>query len=164
MQLRTPRLVLRPLTRADLEEVLAIWLEPEVHAAIFSHRPATRELALDWLGRNEADPPRVFGIHIEEEAALAGYIGIQRLHETGEPELTYTLRTSAWGRGITAEAGAALLEHARRTLGLSRVMGVVLPGNARSRAVMRKLGLREAGMMMHAGMPHVRYERELTSS
>src|SRR5207244_11159540 len=54
----------------------------------------------------------------------------------------WRLARSSWGRGYATEAARACLDFAFRSLGLSEVVAFTVPANARSRAVMERLGMR----------------------
>ncbi len=58
-----------------------------------------------------------------------------------EAELGYWLAEPFWHKGIMTEAARALLEHARRDLGMRRIWADYYEGNDASRRVMERLGL-----------------------
>jgi RimJ/RimL family protein N-acetyltransferase len=58
------------------------------------------------------------------------------------PEIGWTLRREHWGHGYATEAARACLEYARDTLEWTRVIHVILTGNAGSVAVAQRLGSR----------------------
>ncbi|MFD2077840.1 Protein N-acetyltransferase, RimJ/RimL family [Actinopolymorpha cephalotaxi] len=72
-------------------------------------------------------------------------------------EIGWTVRPERWGRGYATEMGAAGLVLAFTELGAREVVAFTLPHNARSRAVMDRLGMRFAREVPHAGMRHVLY-------
>ncbi len=74
-----------------------------------------------------------------EDANLIGFCGLKYLRETGEVDIGYRLLPEYWGRGLATEAARATLEFGFRTLGLSEIVAMVLPGNAPSIRVLRKL-------------------------
>ena len=57
-------------------------------------------------------------------------------------EIGWRLAAAHWGRGYATEAALAVLVHAWDVLGLAEVVSFTSVGNARSRAVMERLGLR----------------------
>jgi len=59
-------------------------------------------------------------------------------------EIGWDLHPDVWGHGYATEAAVALLEHARRA-GLAEVYAVTYPENHASRAVCRRLGMRDMG-------------------
>jgi len=70
-------------------------------------------------------------------------------------EIGWRLARSSWGRGYATEAARACLDFAFRNLGLSEVVAFTVPANARSRAVMERLGMRHdaAGDFDHPRLP-----------
>ena len=56
-------------------------------------------------------------------------------------ELGFSLRPMAWGRGFVQEAAAAVVRHARATLGLEQVLALTAPENVRARRTLERLGL-----------------------
>ena len=62
-------------------------------------------------------------------------------------EFGYDLRPEHWGRGLMAEALAAILEFAFGRLGLNRAQIVLMPRNRRSRRLAERLGFTEEGTL-----------------
>jgi RimJ/RimL family protein N-acetyltransferase len=60
--------------------------------------------------------------------------------EWPEPELAYTLDQPFWGQGLAVEAARAARDWAFARLGMSRLASFILPDNARSIRVAKKLG------------------------
>jgi RimJ/RimL family protein N-acetyltransferase len=67
-------------------------------------------------------------------------------------ELAYRLARPAWGQGIASEAGAALVEYAFRTIGLSRVVAVTYPANRASQRVLERIGFQRQGDLDYKGV------------
>ena len=78
-------------------------------------------------------------IESRADGAFYGLGALIRMPTGDDVELAYRLARPAWGQGIASEAGAALLEHAFRTLGLPRVVAVTYPENRPSQRVLEKL-------------------------
>ena len=57
-------------------------------------------------------------------------------------EIGWRLARAYWGRGYATEAAEAALAHAFGPLGLREVVAFTVPGNAASRRVMEKIGMR----------------------
>jgi ribosomal-protein-alanine N-acetyltransferase len=89
---------------------------------------------------------------------LVGRVGLRRTTIEGEIciELAWTVLPDWWGRGLASAAALAGLELAG-SLGLDEVVALVLPANTASRRVAAKVGMREAGEVSHAGLPHLLY-------
>jgi RimJ/RimL family protein N-acetyltransferase len=67
-------------------------------------------------------------------------------------ELGWALRGGFWGRGYAAEIGRAGLEFAFGVLRAQAVVSCTVRHNARSRAVMERIGMRYAGEIRSRGM------------
>jgi RimJ/RimL family protein N-acetyltransferase len=70
-------------------------------------------------------------------------------------EVAWAIQPARWGEGLATEAARAALEVAA-DLGLE-VVSFTQPGNAASRRVMERLGLRLDREIEHRGLPHVLY-------
>jgi RimJ/RimL family protein N-acetyltransferase len=67
-------------------------------------------------------------------------------------EIGWALRRVWWGRGYAAEIGRAGLAFAFGVLGVQAVASCTVRHNARSRAVMERIGMRYAGEIRSLGM------------
>lgn len=142
--LRTSRLRLRPLGRADLGEIHALWVDPDVRRYLWDGLEISVDAASDVLSSTERHFRQrrygIWGVHALDAAALIGFAGA-RPWPTGEPELLYGLQRTSWGRGLATEAGEAVLAHLFETLGHPRVVAATDPPNAASIRVMERLGM-----------------------
>jgi ribosomal-protein-alanine N-acetyltransferase len=86
------------------------------------------------------------------DGAFYGLGALLRMPTGDDVELAYRLARPAWGQGIASEAGAALLDHAFRTLGLPRVVAVTYPENRPSQRVLEKLGFLRHGDVDYKGV------------
>jgi RimJ/RimL family protein N-acetyltransferase len=155
-ELATARLRLRPRTLDDLDDNLAMDLDPEVHRHIYLHGPPDREthraelralIAADW-------PPRG-GLWVVEWRARPGVLGwccLIPLEDSGLIELGYRYVRQAWGQGVATEAGRAVLDYGFRVLGLDPIVAVAHQENQVSRHELEKLGLRYQGLRFHYGL------------
>jgi len=148
--LRTERLVLRRLTIDDVDHLTELDADPEVMRFISGGRATPREqIATDVLPRFLAyyERPHGHGFWAAIERSSGEFLGWFHLRPgpgvpSGEPELGYRLRRSAWGRGLATEGSRALIEYAFAELGARRVAASTLAVNLASRRVMEKAGLR----------------------
>ncbi len=144
--LTTPRLFLREMTAADLDDMAALLGDEEV----MRHypRPKTREEAQAWIDWNQ----RLYRDHgfglwvmvLRAAGEFAGDCGLtpQRVDGTDELEVGYHVRASLQGNGYATEAAAACRDFARDTLGLHRLIAIINPANIPSQKVAEKIGLR----------------------
>jgi ribosomal-protein-serine acetyltransferase len=88
-----------------------------------------------------------FAVCASASGRLLGVVGLHRLDwSRREAALGYWIRRSEWGRGFATEAGARVVEHGFRALGLNRIEAHVAPVNHRSQRVVEKLGFAREGI------------------
>ena len=150
--LETERLVLCPLSEADLDALHRNSNEPLVRLYLWDDEPVSmeqikgifsqsvREFAEKGLG--------LFGLRLRGEAELLGLCGFRSLENTDDIELTYQLSHECWERGFATEAARACLHYAFEEVGLERVVAGIEPQNVASIKVIEKLGMRYAGEMV----------------
>lgn len=78
--------------------------------------------------------------------AGAAVEGIERV------EIGWAFRQAVWGRGYATEIGAAGLHYAFSVVGVDEVVAFTEVHNARSRAVMERLGMRHVGRILRPGL------------
>jgi RimJ/RimL family protein N-acetyltransferase len=160
--LTTDRLRLRGWRETDLAPMARMNADPEVMAHLGA--PLGRRQSDMMVGRflqKWQEEPR-FGWWVVEDrvsGAFAGFAGL------GEPdfempmgrcvEIGWRLARHVWGRGFATEAGRACLAHGFGSVALDEIVAFTVPGNARSRAVMSRLGLAEVagGAFDHPMVP-----------
>ena len=148
--IRTERLVLRPLTKRDVDALVAYRSLPEVCRYVpFEPMDAdtVRErLATRWArrGLDQEGQALVLGVEVAASATLVGDL---LLHWTSEQhrsgEIGYVFHPAHGGRGYATESVHRLLHLAFDDLGLHRVTARVDLRNAPSARVLRRLGMRE---------------------
>lgn len=163
-EILTPRLSLRPLGAEDAEAFHAVWGDPRV--IFWGASPslqATRERLPLLIARTQglAWPA---GWHLAVERASGRVVGDVLLQPApflpGDLEVGWHLRHDAWGRGYATEAAGALLAAAfEHQPALARVVCAILPSNAASERVARRLGFRWITGAVHGGLVHGIWER-----
>ena len=144
--LRTARLTLRPWHESDKSAFAALNADPEVAADLGG--PLSRAASDAKLDRYCAIFERhgVSRLAIEDAHAFVGYAGVMPSrpdHPLGlHMEIGWRLVRSAWGKGYATEAARAVLEDAFARLGVREVLAYAAANNARSQAVMERLGMR----------------------
>jgi RimJ/RimL family protein N-acetyltransferase len=143
--LTTPRLTLREMTDADLDDLAALLGDEDVMR--YYPRPKTRTEAHDWIGWNQQlYRDHGFGLWtvvLSDTGEYAGDCGLvpQCMEGKHEIEVGYHIRTSLQGNGYATEAAAAARDFARDQLGLNRLIAIIDPANLPSQRVARKIGL-----------------------
>ncbi|MFC4463781.1 GNAT family N-acetyltransferase [Streptomyces xiangluensis] len=97
-----------------------------------------------------------FAVRDAATHAFLGRVGLRNRAQYGV-DLGFTVHPRAQGRGIAGEAGRACLDLAFRRLSLPAVFAFVLPGNAASITVLRRLGAQADGTVQSSGRHCLRY-------
>jgi RimJ/RimL family protein N-acetyltransferase len=186
-RLESTRLVLRRIALDDLSFFVPIHSMPEVTRYLYpGGLPRTPEWTDAWLRATLASYERLqlgcLAVLRKENGALIGRCGLTdlaveaRSHEqamrqgwfgrdgvpagvslTFECELSYTFDPAVWGQGYATEAACCVRDYARDVLGLSYVVSVILPTNARSRQVAERAAARAVGQIQIIGLTWDRY-------
>lgn len=160
-ELETARLRLRLFTPDDTAELSRITRDPEVMRYIGEGRPLT----WDETDHNLRTIVRAFCrrgygrwamVH-KAGGRLLGYCGFTTLDEEVGVELVYMLARPYWGAGLAAEASRACVRYAFDVLRLDSLAALTMHGNARSRRLLEKLGMRHVGDRRSHGYECVEY-------
>lgn len=144
--LTTPRLILREMTGADLDNLAALFGDEEVMR--YYPKPMTRDEARSWIEWNQRLYRRhgfgLWAMALRDSGEFAGDCGLTPQYVDGirEIEVGYHVRTSLQGQGYATEAAAAARDFARDTLFLTRLIAIINPANVPSQRVAEKIGLR----------------------
>jgi len=152
MILATPRLVLRCLTLDDAPFFLRLVNEPSFIENIADKGVRTLDDAREHLRTGPLASYARHGhglwmVELKDTGAPIGICGLIKRDVLDDVDVGYALLPEFCGAGYAAEAAAAALAHARDVLGLSRVVAVVNPDNARSLRLLEKLGFRYERMV-----------------
>jgi ribosomal-protein-alanine N-acetyltransferase len=147
-ELCTRRLVLRRWRDEDREPFARLNADP----AVMTHFPAPLTAAESdaLVDRIEAGFERdgfgLWALQIRSTADFAGFTGLARpafeAHFTPAVEVGWRLAREAWGQGYATEAARAALAVGFETAGAPEIVSFTAVENARSRAVMERLGMR----------------------
>jgi 8-oxo-dGTP diphosphatase len=153
--LRTERLTLRPLQAADAAELHRLVNDWEVAKSLATVPfPYARELADEWIISTAAQIEAGSAYHVAivgDEAGrevLVGCVGLRLDAEARKAELGYWVGRRFWGHGVGPEAAARLARWGLANLDVDRLVASALEENARSQAVLRRIGFRETGTGM----------------
>jgi ribosomal-protein-alanine N-acetyltransferase len=147
LHIETPRLYLRLMAPSDLDNLLKIFGDPKVMAS-FDTAPFNREQMQHWVQRNIAHQDEhgygSFSVILKTEELLIGDCGLERMEVEGESstELGYDFRSDYWNQGFATEAASAVRDYAFDMLGLPSLISLIRVGNAASRRVSEKIGMR----------------------
>lgn len=164
---RAPRLLLRPLQRADRDEFLRVVRASREHLAQFSplHLPdetdeALFERQLRLAAEGEDGGRACRRAAFDQAGRLVCVVNLNTIRRglTCEADANWWTAADATRRGYAAEALHALAAHAftdlPEGLGLHRLLAGIQPQNAASRRLAERLGFRRLGperSYLHAG-------------
>jgi RimJ/RimL family protein N-acetyltransferase len=159
MILLSDRLILRPWREDDLAPFAALNADP----AVMRHFPATLSRAESdaFVARIEAHRARhgfgFWAVERRDSGALAGMCGLAAVAWdawfTPAVEIGWRFAAAHQRQGLAEEAARLALADGFGRLGLAEIVAFTIPANARSRALMARLGLREAGSFDHPRLP-----------
>lgn len=144
-RIASPRLTLRPVTAADLEDLLEVNGDPAVTR--FLPYPTWQSVAdgTAWLARMEALASSGTGRQLvlvrNADSKVIGTLLLFRYDEgSSRVELGYVLGRSHWGQGLMREAIAAACADAFGRLDLRRIEAEVDPANVASNQLLLRVG------------------------
>lgn len=159
--LPTARLLLRRWRDADRAPFAALNADP----AVMEHFPSTLTAAesdafADRVrARFDADEVGLWAVEVRATGEFVGFTGLARpwfdAHFTPAVEVGWRLARSAWGHGYATEAARAALADGFTRVGLAEIVSFTTTTNARSQAVMRRIGMTHepADDFDHPGLP-----------
>lgn len=164
MHIETKRLLLRPLTRSDIDEFVRVHEHPEVTRFIWpvNRAEAERRLELierEWLEREHG----MFAVLDREDGRFLGRVGLKHWPQFGETEIGWVIRREAWGHGYATEAARACVEWGLATLEVPYLTAMIHRDNGASVAVARHLGMSPLRNDVLHGDPVVVYALEQSS-
>ena len=152
LPLETPRLQLRVARGSDASPLVAALGDREVTRTVPLWPHYTRQDSRAYIARSRASVrsgsayPLVITLAGAPEHPI-GTVGLEvRSPRDRRGHLGYWVARPYWGQGIATEAAFRLCREAFRTVRLHRLETAVVVGNARSRAVLAKLGFRSEGV------------------
>ena len=159
LEFETNRLRLRQWKAADRAPFAALNADPRVMQ--YFPAPLSRVESDALADRCESwIAARGWGFWAVETKATGAFIGFVGLHVPSDMlpfspcvEIGWRLAFEHWGHGFAFEAAQGALNAAFQTLGLDTIVSFTTVGNARSRAVMERLGMSASGTFEHPLLP-----------
>ncbi len=139
-RLETERLTLRPFEEKDLEDMTALFVSAGVKRTYMLPDIADGAAAAELFSRYLRMAPARLCYAVCLKGRAAGFIHEVR-REGDEMEVGYALRPEYWDHGYMTEALGAVIAELFRA-GFERVIAGYFEGNAASRRVMEKNGMR----------------------
>ena len=144
----TDRLILRTWDEGDSDRFYAAMNTPAVmrHLGGVQDR-ATWDAALGRIQSFQRDFGHTFWIVERKlDGEMLGFCGLKRVNSpgtdlTGQFEIGWRLRESAWGKGYAKEAAIASMDLAFGRFGAPHVVALTVAQNVESQGLMKRLGM-----------------------
>lgn len=143
--LESERIILRPLSLKDAEDIYKNWTS-DLEVAKFMIWDVHKSVndTIEWLKIEveniDKEQNYNWGFVLKETGELFGSGGINFKKELGCFEFGYNIMKKHWGKGLTTEAGKVILNFAINTLGEDKFFCRHAVNNIGSKKVMLKLG------------------------
>jgi RimJ/RimL family protein N-acetyltransferase len=142
--LRTPRLLLTPVSGADLADLRAIKADPRVFAVMLGGVRNAPQTAEDLARDVVAWGANGYGIWAVRDIGDRRFLGITGLEDRSDRR-GVALRFAFWpdvqGRGVAREAAGAALRFGHEQAGLTRIVAVARETNFASRTILGAIGM-----------------------
>jgi [ribosomal protein S5]-alanine N-acetyltransferase len=158
LPIETERLLIRPFEEDDVDPMTEVYGDPAVmrHVAVgVLDRERTVVLLEQYRHAEARDGFSTWAVVEKDSGAVVGDVGFGLYAPTGEPELGYTLASSAWGNGYGFEAARACVDAAFAHLPHSRLVAKVEPENEHSLRIAERLGFRTVDSIVVDDRPHL---------
>jgi [ribosomal protein S5]-alanine N-acetyltransferase len=154
--IETERLRLRMLHLSDLDDLAALFADPDVMRYVGNGKPVDGAEAKKAIASIVAHWERHgFGRWAVEDKTTREFVGYGGLRSLfGMPEVVYHLAKAHWGKGLATELAMASLRYGFDAHRFARIVAIAKPPNAASIHVMEKIG-------MHFEMRTSYYEMEV---
>ena len=164
-RLITERLLMRPITRDDIDFIFELFKRSETNK--YSEYPdlKTRDEAVEmyesYLKPGFDDHFRVI-IENKDTGTPMGTIGLYKYSENHRrAEMGYDLLKEYWGNGYISEAVRAITNYGFNDLGLIRIEATVDQENSRSIRVLERAGFKHEGTLLKRYYYRGRFHNEL---
>jgi [ribosomal protein S5]-alanine N-acetyltransferase len=160
--LATERLTIRLIDEADAPFILELLNDPSFIRNIGDRNVRTLDDAREYIqkGPLASYERHGFGLWLVElkgEGTPIGICGLLKRDVLDAPDVGFAYLPAFQRRGYGFEAARAVLDHARDTLRLPRVLAIVNADNEASARLLEKLGMRFEGMVQVSdGEPSLR--------
>lgn len=152
IMITTDRLVLRPIVRADAQDIFEIFSDKQVMKYYdlmpFETLERAKEQVESFIKGFEQKTMLRWGIEHKDDGKLIGTCGFIAFNEDAlKAELGYELNSSYQGRGYMTEALQAAVAYIFRECNINRIEAFVEPPNIASQKTLEKLGFIKEGTL-----------------
>ena len=134
----------------DIEPSYKMNLDAEVSrytgdGGVVSKKEIERRIIENVLGDYQKHGFGRLAVELKGENKFIGFTGLKYLEDMNEVDLGYRFMKKYWGKGIATESAQACVNLGFNTLGLKRIIAMVLPENKGSIRVLEKLNFEYEG-------------------
>jgi RimJ/RimL family protein N-acetyltransferase len=142
-RIETERLLLRMFRPDDLDDLAALFSDPDVVRYVGDGKPVSREeadRALQSIIKHwQTHGFGRWAVVDKQTQEFIGFGGLRSLF--GTPEVVYHFAKAHWGKGFATELARAALRFGFEGRGFDRIVAITRPPNTASIHVMEKLGM-----------------------
>jgi ribosomal-protein-alanine N-acetyltransferase len=143
--LETEHLLFRPLTLSDLDDMIALYADPQVMRFLSGPRSKNeiQHVLNRYIQEYETYGHSFFATIQKSDQRFIGHCGLLNQEVEGQPEieLAYVLAPEYWQRGLALEGTQALKDYGLQQLGFPRIISLIPPGNRASIHIAEKIGM-----------------------
>jgi RimJ/RimL family protein N-acetyltransferase len=141
--LETKRLLIRPMSQADLYFVHDYLKDPET-MKFFVEGPYTVEKVKEMINRNKKSPIRYIVLK-KDTSEIIGHISLSPWFMRETYEIGFIFKREYHNQGYGTEAAQKMMEYAFETLKVHRVVATCQPENIASKKLIEKLKMKQEG-------------------
>jgi ribosomal-protein-alanine N-acetyltransferase len=161
--LRTERLILRPFELSDAKIVQQKAGDKAIaETTVNIPHPYPDGLAEEWISTHqpkfESGELINYAITLEKTGELIGAVGLVVNKRFNHAELGFWIDKDFWGKGYATEAARAVMDYGFNKFGLHKIFAHHMTKNPASGRVMKKLGMREEGLLKEHLLRSGKYE------
>ena len=145
-QLETDRLRLREFVADDAEFILELLNQPSFIQFIGDKGVRSVDDAKNYIATGPVESYRRYGfglylVELKDRRVPIGMCGVLKRESLPDPDLGFAFLPESWGQGYAFEAASAVLNEARDSFKLTRILAITNPDNDASIKLLGKLGL-----------------------
>ena len=144
--METERLKLRPFAADDLDDLHAMWTDPDVRRYLWDNRELSREdtaaIIEQSVGLQKDEGAGLWAVERLDRPGLVGFGGYWYFGDPAKLQILFGLQPEHWGMGLATDLAQCLIQYGFGTLRLRRVIGATDRANVSSQRVMEKAGMR----------------------